>query len=594
MKTRRDFIRTTALGATVATVLPKVVGGAMSTPAATNPGASQPNDVTRQHRNLFNGDTCTYFYNPEIWQPEGGPYSAKAIHRYVETLAKNGIDTFVINANASKAWYPSKKVPTILDGYKRGDREFFRGHAICAGFTKPDDVEKFLDTSVKFYGLYVDLIEAGVDWLAETSKACRQQTVAPWVSIRMNDLHGHHNFEGSFFNHPLLQKSENRLHHSAYPGMSGMHDYREGLNYELPVVRESMMDQIREVVEDYDFEGLELDWWRNPVCCEPNASEKTVAMMSDWFREIRALTQRRAAQTGRPYYLGMRIPGKLETLRSIGIDVVTLCQEGTLDFLGPSAFWRTAWDMPHDLIRRQVGPRPAVYGVIEDGANAVPALNPITGFSREIRLISSSREMLAANAAGKLVLGADGIEWFNFFCTDQTRIPGLVSNYTFLRNIQYLDKLRGEPKHYTVPDLGFRDLLQPPFDASPVVPVTIEHFARHNFRLPMCAEPTDRGLKLVIQIVVRKDAVLATMPVSINNCWPNLTNSANERFLYPCGSLTHHTKDHVGYDYEFPVSLLRDGWNEITVENGAEQPLTIVCVELAVTPTSRPESAVPA
>ena len=139
MKSRRDFLRATALGATAATSLPQLLSGAT---APTPTAASQPsppqispaaNRVTARHRNLFNGDTCVFFYNPEIWHPEGGPYSARAIHRYVDVLADNGVDTFLVNANASKAWYPSKVIPTILDGYKRGDREFFRGHAICAG-----------------------------------------------------------------------------------------------------------------------------------------------------------------------------------------------------------------------------------------------------------------------------------------------------------------------------------------------------------------------------------------------------------------------------------------------------------------------------
>ncbi|MEO6876492.1 MAG: hypothetical protein ABI222_16880 [Opitutaceae bacterium] len=594
MKTRRDFIRTAALGTTAASLFPGMLNGA---PASGAPAAADacgtafaPNAITGRHRNLFNGDTCVYFYNPERWQPEGGPFSARAIHRYVEELAQNGVDTFLINANASKAWYPSKTLPTILDGYRRGDREFFRAHAICAGITEAAAVEKFMDTSVKFYNQYVDLTDAGVDWLAETSRACRQRGVAPWVSIRMNDLHGHRDFTGSFFNHPLLKVRENRLSHSTYPGMSGDLTYRQGLNYELPAVRAMMLAQIREVVEDYDFDGLELDWWRQPLCCEPNASAQTIAMMSDWFREVRSLTQRRAAKNGRPYYLGMRMPGRLETLKTIGIDVVALSRDGTLDFLCPSAFWRTSWDMPHDILRRQVGARPAIYGVIEDGANAIPTLNPTTGYTRDIRLISSSREMLAANAAGKLALGADGIEWFNFYCTDQVRIPGLVSDYTFLRDIQKLEMLRGQPKHYTLADLGFRDLSQPPFEAPPQVPVLLEHYWRHAFRLPMCAEPADRGLRLVIQLVLKKDAPAAPRSITINGCWPSTVCTTNERLLFPCGSLTHHTADHVGYDYEFPVSLVQEGWNEITVENGGEHPLTVVCLELGIMPSEGPKT----
>ena len=50
-----------------------------------------------QHRNLFTGDSCVYFYNPELYHPEGLPYTAKAIHRYVDLLADNRVDTFLSN-----------------------------------------------------------------------------------------------------------------------------------------------------------------------------------------------------------------------------------------------------------------------------------------------------------------------------------------------------------------------------------------------------------------------------------------------------------------------------------------------------------------
>ncbi|MFM1852392.1 MAG: hypothetical protein RIS54_2076, partial [Verrucomicrobiota bacterium] len=36
--------------------------------------------------------------------------------------------------------------------------------------------------------------------------------------------------------------------------------------------------------------------------------------------------------------------------------------------------------------------------------------------------------------------------------------------------------------------------------------------------------------------------------------------------------------------YVFPAGLIRDGWNEVTVENGGEQPITIAAIELAVRP----------
>lgn len=564
-----------------------------------------PTKLTERHRNIFNGDANVFFYNPEKWQPDdfkseqtanatsgildpgsrpvGGPFKASAIHRYVDVLADSGIDTFLVNANACRAWYPSKVVPTILDGYVRGDRDFFRGHAICQGATESADVERFIDRIMPFLNLYQDLVDAGVDWLAEAAGACRRRGVSPWVSIRMNDFHGHKNIEGSFFNTDQLKDPAMRLSRSSYSPTMFEPGYRGGLNYEQTEVREQMFLQIKEVVEDYDYEGLELDWWRQPLCCEPNATQETIDMMTAWFREVRALTERRAQATGRPYPLGMRISGHLDTMKTIGIDVETLCREGVIDFVGPSGFWCTSWEMPHDELRRRLGDRVTIYGNIENGANLLPTRSPARNHEQGVRYISSSPEMLRANAAGKLVLGADGIEWFNFYCTDQGRVPGLISDYTALHDIHDLDWLRGQPKHYTF-SLSGHALVLPPFEVTPQLPVTLEKWWNRGFRLPMCAEPTDRDLELVVQIVLRAENKPEALPVAFNGCWPVIEHTPSDELLYPCGLLTHLTSAHHGYNYHFPVNLVRDGWNEITVENGGEQPITIASIEIAVRP----------
>jgi hypothetical protein len=476
-------------------------------------------------------------------------------------------------------------MPTILDGYKRGDREYFRGHAVCQGVTDRAGEEKFIDRIMAFMDLYQDLLDQGVDWLAEAAKACRTHQVAPWVSIRMNDFHGHRNIDGSFFNPPIMKDPAMRLKRSAYSPTMRDAQYRDALNFEQPAVRAYMMAQIREVVEDYDYDGLELDWLRNPVCCEPNASDATIGMMTDWFREIRALTERRARQLGRPYPLGFRIPGKLETLKSIGIDVATLAREGTLDFVSPSSFWATSWEMPHDALRRELGDQVAIYGVVEDGANFMVTRAPAQDLTQNIRYISSSREALHANAAGKHALGVDGIEWFNFYCTDQTRLPGQLSDYANLRDIQRPEFLRGQPKHYSFSTHG-AGVFYPPFDLTPQIPVQLQPGWSHPFRIPMASEPTDRGLELVVQVVLKAGEKFAALPVAFNDCWPRLEHTPTDRLLYPCGSLTHLGAELQGYNFTFPVSLLREGWNELMIENGGGQPVTLMGLELAVRPAA--------
>lgn len=603
---RRNFLRQSMAGIGVVPLLPDWGQLENTEPNVqmNNSGAKPGGFLAEKHQNLFNGDTCVYFYNPELWQPEdysmetirnsrtgkmnaaptaeGGPFSVKAIHNFVKTLANNGIDTFLINANASRAWYPSKNIPSIMDGYKRGNRDFFRGHAICTGATEPEAVEVFLDNFVSFMDRYQDLIDAGVDWLAETSKACRQHKIAPWVSIRMNDMHGSRNFAGSFFNLPLLNQSEMRLSRSSYGSLDA--NYRQGLNYEKAEVRAQMMAQIREVVEDYDFEGLELDWWRQPLCCEPNATPATVEIISDWIRAIRKLTEKRAKEMGRPYALGMRIPGQLKLLKSIGLDIVTLCREGTLDFVSPSGFYRTTWDMPHDEMKKELGDLVNIYGVIELGTNSMATLDPELGTTQPMRHLPASPETMRANAACKLALGAKGIEWFNFYCTDQPRIPGVRADYSAMRDLSELSQLRGKPKHYAFAT-GGRSLNLMPFELPAQLPAVIESNNHRAFKLPMCAEPDAKNLQLIVQLVIKnieKDPVVA---VSFNGSWPQTRNERSAKLLFPCGSLSEHVKEHTGLNYLIRPQGIKEGWNEIVVENGSKFPLNIVSVELAIKPT---------
>lgn len=98
----------------------------------------------------------------------------------------------------------------------------------------------------------------------------------------------------------------------------------------------------------------------------------------------------------------------------------------------------------------------------------------------------------------------------------------------------------------------------------------------------MCAEPADHGLELVIQVVLKAGDTFAELPVSINGGWPRRQHTASDRLLFPCGAFTHHAPANRGCDFVFPVSVVREGWNEITVENGGDKTITVVGLELAI------------
>ena len=541
---RRDFVKKAAIGGLSVGFLFNVVIEDKAAYATQKVNKNSRQMKLKNNRNLYNGDFGVFFWNSEMWQPEGGVYSAKAIHRFVDLLADSGVDTFLINPNSQVAWYPSKAIPTVLDHYVRDDLSI--GSA---------DVW----WSTDLLNPALDLKEAGVDCLAEAISRCREREISPWISVRMNDPH---------LGHPYLQSPL----------------YQDGLlNYERQEVRDYYFSLIHEVVEEYDSEGLELDWLRCSTCCPSPASLQNVDMMTSWFSDIRALTEAKARRTGRRFPLGMRIPGDYKRMREIGIDVEVLVKDGLLDFICPTNFMNTSWDMPHDRLRAEFGKDITIYGVTE------LMLNELMVYSKELDkttapYVCASAPALRGNAAGKLILGADGIQQYNFFVADQTRkfhkIPGLRGQYDALRNIHDLESLRGKSKHYSICS-ELRDW-SGEFDLPRPLPVILEPNRQRAFALPMCAEPADQGLELIVQVVVEKKESLPEIGVRFNGAAPCSDASATDELLFPNGPSGHHLSKYQAYNYRFHVGQIVEGWNEIIVSNGDNNPIKIVSLEIAV------------
>lgn len=331
----------------------------------------------------------------------------KVLDDHVDLLADSGVDTFLINANGQAPWYPSEALPSMLEGYTRGDRDFVRPHYPPLDETfSQEQLDCHLDRSTEMLDRFLDLVEAGVDWVAHLAAACRRRGVSPWGSVRMNDAHGANNWEGSYFNCPPQREPRLRLSGTRMDPRRGISRSLAVCNFEHREVRDYYFRLIRELVEDYDLDGLELDWLRMPLCCEPPASAEAIAAMLDWQRETRELTQGQAARRGEPYFLGLRVPCRLGVLRTVGLDVAEMARQGLIDFVGSSNFWQTSWDVPYDQIRAELGDDVAIYGVVEDAPNWMFARSPETG-QQSYRLLSTSEELIRGNAAGKLAMGVE-------------------------------------------------------------------------------------------------------------------------------------------------------------------------------------------
>ncbi|HXK45717.1 MAG TPA: hypothetical protein PL060_07130, partial [bacterium] len=123
-------------------------------------------------------------------------------------------------------------------------------------------------------------------------------------------------------------------------------------------------------------------------------------------------------------------------------------------------------------------------------------------------LSAFSPEILRGNAAGKLALGCDGIETFNFFCADTPshwpwEQANCFADYASLKKLHDIDFLKGKSKFYTFSSgVGF--FVHNFFESIGQIPTHIEPQCRKECLLPMMKESADKNMKLTIQVVIEK------------------------------------------------------------------------------------------
>ncbi len=526
-----------------------------------------------KNRVLLNADCCAFFYNPNVWQPEGGPFGRSGIDNFVRFLGDAGVDTLCMNPTGQVAWFPSKKAEFIHRNYKRGDRSHFEANARCENIPE-EKLESYFKSCTALHDLYVDLLDQGIDWLSETVNSCRTHGITPWVSIRMNDTHGGMYPDAAFGNSKLFRENPDvRLSKPCMiPGKS---IERWAFDYENERARAHMFELMCECIHEYDFEGIELDFLRDPIIMKPVTTPEQIQIMTSFIWSIKREAAKKSAKTGRPFVVGLRSPGHLNLMRDMGLDIRELARLQIIDFAVFSNYYQTSWDMPHDKLKTALPEDFTIYGGIEGAPNwmkvtAKTDVKTNTFEDRNIgdRTTSYSAEIMRANAAGKLVLGADGVEFFNcFYAVDKHMKKRYMPEA--IAHIDKLSYLRGKQKHYMFSTRYYRSTYtNTPYETIETLPQNIEPYRRWAWRLPMIKEPSNSNLTLVIQVVIERKEENPRLGVCLNGCYPTFAGEKTDRLLFPCGDYTHIDDANIAYNFTLDLSLVKDGYNVICVYNG--------------------------
>lgn len=468
------------------------------------------------------------------------PLRPEHVDRMVDEVADGGADVLLVNPNAQRVNYPSRAWQTFWDGYAPGRREFFG---------PLPDAE--LPGREHWVSQMKRLADQGCDYLARALAHCSTKGVTPGVTVRMNDMHdvpwpGSNLFSRFYMEHPEL-----RLSNPPACGWSAT-----GLNYEHAAVREHYLELIREIVAGYEFDVLELDFLRFSSYFPRADFPRHCAIMTGFIREVRGVL----ASANRRIALTARVATMPAAAYELGFDLAAWAREGLVDAVTFGAFLNTAWDMPVDEFRQVAGDDIALY------ACADFAVDRRVGLPE--RSLPRSTEFLRGFASAYRAAGADGIEFFNFFCSREGQQPQ-DPLFGVLRELQSPEQLRGKPKAYAVTaGWGVGEV-----DGPVQVPVVIGRDQHRVFRMLLAAEPP--GTPVEAEIVLEGEGKVSPADLWLH---VNATAAGPAREFREMAVEGKRVRSAI---FAVPAAALQDGANRLFFRNEGEL-LTVLAVEVRV------------
>ncbi len=291
-----------------------------------------------------------------------------------------------------------------------------------------------------------DLIKQGTDHLELVSDFCRNNGIEIFWELRMNDTHDGHNNENAVI---AFESNEFKMKHpELLMGKKGKNPpvgKWSAVDYSHEEVRKKAVSFIREVLDNYYVDGINLDFFRHPVFFKSTArgkpaSQWEILKMTELIKEIRGLLDEKSMSCRRGLLLSVRVPDSIDYSRAIGLDIAGWMSEGLIDIMVPTSYIRlNDWNYSIDLGHR--------YGV-----KVYPSLDETRINDEAGRKLREKVQCYKARAMNALRAGADGIYLFNYEAMNFTGYS--EDSDTIFKSIGDIKMLNRESKIYVVSTRG--------------------------------------------------------------------------------------------------------------------------------------------
>lgn len=270
--------------------------------------------------------------------------------------------------------------------------------------------DRFETTEGRFHSNQTRALrEAGIDPLTVIADWCRRNGVECFWSMRMNDTH---DSNGEDYAPLVFRTSRLKQEHPEWllgsPERKPRYGRWSAVDYARPEIRDLAFRYVEEVCQNYDIDGVELDFFRHavffaaPAAGQP-APPENLEMMTGLVRRIREMADEVGTRRGRPILLAVRVPDSVGYARAIGLDLEAWLSGGLVDLLVTTSYIQLQpWDYSVALGHRH-GVK--VYASLDESRLNDP----------EARRERMTVEAYRARAADAWAAGVDGVYLFNHF-----------------------------------------------------------------------------------------------------------------------------------------------------------------------------------
>lgn len=303
-----------------------------------------------------------------------------------------------------------------------------------------------------------ELLKLGTDPLQVTCNFAHEHGFEFFWSNRMNDTHDASHTPDK----PHAQWNKFKEEHPEYLfGIVGErlpHGRWSAVDFSHREIRDLCVQFFTEVCENYDVDGVELDFFRHlyifkNVARGETATEEQVAMFTDMVSRIREMTERVGMKKGKPILVLTRVPDSFEYCRRVGIDLEDWMKKGLVDIVVGGGYFRlNPWNY---LVEQGHKYDVKVYADLSESRIKNEL---ISGLDRDQDAVYRARAAAAWEA------GVDGIYSFNEFNMKrqylrEIGVPEILKNannlyFVTYRNLNPNAYLKDGKNHLVLPVLS--------------------------------------------------------------------------------------------------------------------------------------------